>query len=93
MEINQGQTTKGVACEQGRQLSLSEETKYIPSILPSSSGRQPLSLFKPAAALEAMVGVRSIKFIQGMNRKFDKSNKCDPTFSHGAFIFQTEAGR
>lgn len=51
MEINQGQSTKGVACEQGRQSSLSEETKYIPSILPSSSGRQPLSLFKPAAAL------------------------------------------
>lgn len=40
-----------------------------------------------------LVGVRSIKFIQGMNGKFDKSNKSDPTFNQGAFIFQTDGGR
>lgn len=28
-----------------------------------------------------------------MNRKFDKSNKCDPTLYQGAFIFQTDGGR
>lgn len=40
-----------------------------------------------------MVRVRTIKYIQGMNRKFDKSNKCDPTLYQGAFIFQTDGGR
>lgn len=37
--------------------------------------------------------MRHIKFIQRMNRKFDKSNKCDPTLNQGAFIFQTDGRR
>lgn len=76
-------------------INVSEQTKYMPSILASSSGRQPLSLFKLAAALGGggLVRVRSIKFIQGMKRKFDKSNKCDPTLYQGAFIFQTDGKR
>lgn len=37
--------------------------------------------------------VRRIKFMQRMNRKFDKSNKCDPTLNQGAFIFQTDGRR
>lgn len=83
-EINQGQnSTRGVACEQGRQLNVSEETKYMPSILASSSGRQQLTLSKPSASPGGLVRVRTIKFIQGMNWKFDKSNKCDPTFLPG----------
>lgn len=49
-----------------------------------------LSSRRPVGVL---VGVRSIKFIQGMNGKFDKSNKSDPTFNQGAFIFQTDGGR
>ena len=68
----------------------------MPSVLTSCSGRQPLSLFKLAAALRGcagLVGVRTIKYIQGMNRKFDKSNKCDPTLYQGTFIFQTDGGR
>lgn len=80
-------------CKQGWQLNVSEQTKYMPSILASSSGRQPHSLFKLAAALWGLVRVRRIKFIQGMNRKFDKSNKCNPTLNQGAFIFQTDGRR
>lgn len=45
-EINQGQSTRGVACKQGRQLNVPEETKCVPFILPSSSERVPLSLSK-----------------------------------------------
>lgn len=93
-EISQGQnSTGGVVCKRGRQLNVSEETKYMSSVLASCSGRQPLSLFKLAADLVGVVRVRTSKFIQGMNRKFDKSNKCDPTLYQGAFIFQTDGRR
>lgn len=64
-------------CEQGRQFNVSEETKYMPSVLASCSGRQPLLLLMHAAALGGGVGagggglvrVRTIKFVQEMNRK------------------------
>lgn len=50
--MNQGQnSTRGVVREQGRQFNVSEETKYMPSVLASCSGRQPLLLLMHAAAL------------------------------------------
>jgi len=47
-------------------------------------------LFKLAAALGVSVEVRSIKFIQLMNSKFDKSNKCDQAFNRDMFVSQTD---
>lgn len=82
-EINQGQnSTRGVVREQGQQLNVSEETKYMRSVLGRRSGRRPLSLLTPAPApvvvglgeRERLVGggVRIIKFVQGMNGKFKR---------------------
>lgn len=82
-EINQGQnSTGGVAREQGQQLNVSEETKYMPSVLGRRSGRRPLSLLTPAPAPVVVGargegeagrgGVRIIKFVQGMNGKFKR---------------------
>lgn len=91
-EINQGQnSTVGVACEQGRQLNVSEGTKYMPSVLTSCSGRQPLSLFKLAAALRGC-GVWSgwglLSIYRGWIENLIKATSVTPLYTRARLSFR-----